>query len=427
MKRLLSVLVLLPILPALVTPAFADAPQAITDYTNNTLGMITAIAAAASALFIIIGGYFYFTSNGKPEQLEKGKRILKNTFIGLAIVFAAGVIVSTLTGAFNPASVGTNSGAVNVQDIQAVKPSDGLTQVLIDAVSGFLQNVVQSATKPVMNGIIGYLTSTPSLMSNSVVLNFWKITVGIVDVLFVLVVALLGLRMMSAEALGFEEVELRQILPRIGLAFVGANMSLFLADFMVQTCNTLVKAILDSTGGLNQAFVTDAVNPTTLLTGTTPLITLVFLVLFLVVSIVLLFMYISRLIFLSLGAVLAPFIFLLWTLPKFADFAEIAVKSYLVTVFMIFVHVVVIQLASSFLALPTHTDSSIVSIAVAIGLFLALLKIPQVLMQMVFYTSGVGSLRRIGGHLINVISTDNTSSASRATSAVKKPRKVVHA
>ena len=39
-----------------------------------------------------------------------------------------------------------NAGAITVSEIQSVEPADGLTQVLIDAVSGFLQNIVQSGT-----------------------------------------------------------------------------------------------------------------------------------------------------------------------------------------------------------------------------------------------------------------------------------------
>lgn len=430
MKRVFAIFATTGLFLLNTTSAFAATSSAITDYTNNTVQLITLIAAASAVFFLVKGGYLYMSSSGKPESLESAKRTIRNAIIGLVIVIASGVIVSTLTGALGSASNSTNSGAINVSDIASVKPSDGLTQVLIDAVSGFLQNLVQSATAPIVNGIILYLTTTPSLLQNQVILNFWLVIVGITDSLFVAVVALLGLHFMSAESLGFEEVELKRLLPRIALTFLGANVSLFLADYAIVTCNALVKAVLDSTGGINKAFVTNAINPASLSSGTTPLITLVFLILFLVVSIVLLLMYISRLIFISLGAVLAPFIFLLWTLPKFSDFAEIAVKTYLVTVFMIFVHVVVIQLASSFLALPSNTNSSLISIAVGIGLFLALIKIPQALMQMVFYTSGLSSLKRMGGQIMNVMSTDNSSSETRAeavSGAVKTPRRRVAA
>jgi len=262
-----------------------------------------------------------------------------------------------------------------------------------------------------------------------VIRNFWLVSLGIVDTLFVLIVALLGLQVMSASTFGFEEVELRQLLPRIGIAFLGANTSLFLANYVIITCNALVKGMLNSTGGLNHAWIVDAINPATLITGTTPLIILIFLILFLIVSIVLLFMYISRLIMISLGAVLSPFIFMLWTLPKFSDFASIAVKTYFVTVFMVFVHVVIIQLAGSFLALPDHTENSFISVAVAIGLFFTLLKTPSLMMQMVFYASKNGSLKKFGNQVINVVSANKSSSATRAASkaVVKMPRKVIGA
>ncbi len=407
------------------------ASSIITDYANSTVQLITLIATTAAVFFLVKGGFLYMTSKGSPDALESAKKTIKNALIGLVLVLASGVIVSILSNALSSQQGGTNTGAIGMTQIEAVKPADGLTQVLIDAVSGFLQNIVQSATKPIVDGIMGYLTTTPSLLNNQVIMNFWLVILGITDSLFVVVVAFLGLHFMSAESLGFEQVELKHILPRIGLAFLGANVSLFLADYAVTTCNALVRAVLDSTGGINQAFIVNASNPTSIITGTTPLITLIFLVLFLIISIVLLLMYISRLIFLSLGAVLSPLIFLLWTIPKFADFAEISIKTYLVTLFMIFVHVVVIQLASSFISLPSHTDSSLISLVVGIGLFLALLKIPSVLMQMVFYTTGVGSFRKMGGQIMNVITSNNSSSVTRGEAAsggrVKTPRRRVAA
>jgi len=317
---------------------------------------------------------------------------------------------------------------VSVVNITAVEPSDGLTQVLIDAVAGFIQNIVESSTAPIVDGILGYLTTTPTLLGNDVVRNFWLISVGIADSLFILVVALMGLQIMSASTFGFEEVKIRELLPKLGLTFLGINLSLFLADYAIITCNTLVKVLLDSTGGLNHAWIVNAFNPSAVISGTTPLIILIFMVLFLIVSIVLLFMYISRLIFISLGAVLSPFIFLLSALPKFSDFAFIAVKTYLVSVFIVFVHVVIIQLASSFLTLPGHSENSLISIAVGIGLFITLLKTPNLMMQMVMYTSNSSSFKKLGNQIINVMTTDNASLASRTQArnlGAKIPKKVV--
>lgn len=429
MIMLLKIFAVLPVLLVFAPPVFA-VDKAISDYTSTTLTMITAISTAAAVFFLVKGGYSYMTSSGRPDSLESAKRTIKNALIGLVLVLASGLLVSVLTNAIGASPNNASTPAISITEIESAKPAGGLTVVLTDAISGVVQLIITSAAKPVMDGVIGYLTTTPSLLNNKVIMNFWLIILGITDSLFVVVVALMGLRFMSAESLGFGETELKNVLPRIGLAFLGANVSLFLADYAIQTANALVTAVLNSTGGLSQSLLTAAVNPVAGLTNTTPFITLIFLLLFLIVSIVLLFMYITRLIFISLGAVLSPLVFLLWTIPKFSDFAEISIKSYLVTVFMVFVHVVVIQLASAFLTLPSGGSNSLVSIAVGIGLLFSLLKIPQVLMQMVFYTSGVRSLSKMGGHLINVMTTDNKASMSRAEAgkgAIKVPRKVIHA
>ena len=407
-------------------------PVEITEYTNNTLSIITAIAGIASILFLIKAGYQYLTSSGNPQALISAKKTIRSAMIGLILVLASGVLISLFNNALSLSSTNGSASAISIAPINSIKPTDGLTQVLIDAVSAFMQNIVESATKPIVDGIFGFLTTTPSLLSNQVIVNFWLVSLGIVDSLFVVVAAILGLHLMSADTFGFEEVDIKQILPRLGLYFLGANVSLFLADYAIITCNALVSAVLNSTGGLSHSWVINIINPATPISGTTPLITLIFLVIFIIVAIVLLFMYITRLIFVSLGAVLSPFIFLLWTIPKMSDFAEIATKSYLAAVFVVFVHVVIIQLAASFLALPEQSNNSLISIAVGIGLFLTLLKVPSLMTNMMFYSSGNGKLRKLGGQIINVITADNSSSTSRSRAAssrqqpVKDPRRVVH-
>jgi hypothetical protein len=428
LKLLLAILLMFFIFP---TPVFAqETSPEIVNFTNSTLQIITLISAAAAVFFLIKSGYTYITSTGKPDALESAKNTFRNALIGLVLVLSANVVVSVFKSSLNPTELSSNQQAVEIININTAEPSEGLTQVLIDAIGGFIQNIVESATEPIVNGVIGFLTTTPSLLNNSVIKNFWLVSVGIVDTLFVLVIALTGLQVMSATTFGFDEVDLKQILPRLGLSFLAANTSLFLFDYVVVASNALVKGVLDSTGGLNRAFIVDAINPSTFISGSTPMVILIFLVLFLIVTIVLLLMYISRLIFIALGAVLSPFIFLLWSMPRFSDFASIAFKTYFVSVFIVFVHVVIIQLAGSFLALPDHSENSLVSIAVAIGLFFTLLKTPSLMMQMIMYTSNNGTFRKLGTQIINVMSTDqasNTAKASQTKEAVKTPRKVVNA
>lgn len=391
----------------------------ITNFTSDTLRIITTLASLAAVFFLVKGGFGYITSSGNPEGLEDAKKTIRNALIGLTVVLASGLIVSVFRNAVNSVPPTGSGSAISITQIVPEKPAEGLTQVLIDAVSSFIQNVVESATKPIVNGIIGFLTTTPSLLGNSVVSNFWLVSLGIVDSLFVIVTALLGLQLMSATTLGFEEIEFRLLLPRIGIAFLGANISLFLTDYVITAGNALVTTVLNATGGLNHAWIVDALNPTSLVLGGTPLITLIFLVLFLIIAVVLLLMYISRLILISVAGALSPFVFLLWAIPKFAGFAEIAIKSYFVTVFTVFIHVVIIQLASSFLTIPGNSNNSLVSIAVAIGLFATLLKTPSLAMEMVMYSSKNETFKKVGRQIINIVHAGANSTQDKIKTVQK--------
>ena len=409
--------------------AFAAGNTEIANFTNQTLSVLIIIASAACTFFLIKGGYAYITSTGKPDSLEHAKTTIRNAILGLVVVLGAAVISSLLNNAFTTPTSGLTSGQISLTPIMPSTPTGGLTQILLDAISGFLQNIVQSATKPLTDGIISFLTTTPSIVSNSVIFNFWLVIVGITDSLFALVIALLGFHLMSASTFGFGEIEFKNLLPRVGLAFLAANTSIFLADWVVQSCNVLVSAVLHATGGINNALISNAFDPATLATGAAPLIILIFMILFVILAIVLLLFYVSRLIIIALGAVLSPLIFLLWTVPKFTDFAEISIKTYITTVYTIFVHVVIIQLATAFLAIPGQVGTnSLISILVGIGLLFTLLKTPSIMMQLVFYTAGNGMVRKVGGQIINVITTDKSAArAVEQAGAVSTPRKVIKA
>lgn len=432
MKIMLSFIGIVFLLLAFPTHAHAAFGNSdVSNFVNQTLSALLVIASLASAFFLIKGGYSYMTSNGKPENLEHAKHTIKNALIGLVIILSATVFQSMLMSAFTTPSANTTVSQINLTPIEPATPSNGLTQVLLDAIAGFMQNIVQSATKPLIDGIISMITTTPSLINNSVIFNYWLVILGITDSLFVLLIAILGFQFMSASTFGFDEIELKHLLPRIGLAFLGANISIFLADWIVLSGNTLIKALLNATGGLTSAWVLNAFDPASLANKTFPIITLIFMLLFVILAIVLLLLYISRLIVIALGAVLSPLIFLLWAMPRASDFAEITIKSYIVSVYTVFIHVAIIQLASAFLAIPGQQGvNPLISILVAIALFVTLLKTQSIMMQFVFYNTGRGMIRKIGGQIVNVVSTNNKSSATNAEAVqktAKTSRKVVAA
>jgi hypothetical protein len=166
-------------------PSYAATNAEVANFSSQTLTTLIVLASLVSVLFLIKGGYQYITSSGKPDALEGAKITIRNAIIGLVLVLSAGIISSLLNTAFTTPAVPENAQQLQLKPIVPVEPKAGLTQVMLDAINGFLQNVVQSATKPLADGIISFLTTTPSVVSNSVIFNFWLIILGIADALFV--------------------------------------------------------------------------------------------------------------------------------------------------------------------------------------------------------------------------------------------------
>lgn len=428
LRLLATSIVLMLTMPTVV---FAANNTDASNYTSQTLSILIPLASLACAFFLIRGGFLYITSSGNPQNLEHAKKTLCNALIGLVIVISASVLSSILTQAFFTPQNSSSATAIALSPIQPVSPQNGLTQVLLDAMTGLLQNIIQSGTKPITSGIISFLTVTPSFLSNSVIFNFWLIMVGIVDSLFAIGIALLGFHIMSASTFGFDEIEFKHLLPRIGGAFLLANTSLILIDWVMSLCNMLIQTVLNATGGIDHAWVLNAFDPSVLSSGPnagaeSALITLIFMLLFMVLAILLLLFYTSRLIVLAVGAVLAPFICLLFVLPGLSDFAKIAMRAYLVTIFTVFIHVVIIQLASSFLTIPGQSGTnSLMSIIVGIATLFTLLKSPAVIFEFAFFSASSGALKKMGGQLMHVISASRAqSNAIDMSGSVTKRRTV---
>jgi hypothetical protein len=420
MKKIISAFLFAAMISVIPSVAFAASNTEVASFANDAFRSIVALASIAAVFFLIRGSYIYITSTGKPEALDEAKQTIKKALIGLVIVVGAGVFSSLLSGALTqPSSTGVGT-TLNLTPIQPATQDGSLAQILLDAISGFLQNIIQSATKPITDGIIWFLTSTPPLATNSVVFNFWLIIVGIADSLFVLVIALLGFHVMSASTFGFEELSLKALLPRIGLAFLLANTSIFLIDWVVALCQTLISAVLHATGGIGQAWILNAFDPVSLITGSTTMITLIFMLIFVVLAIALLLFYISRLIILAFGAVISPLLCLLWLFPRMTGFVSNAVNMYFVTIFSIFIHVVIIQLASSFLTIPGQEGANpIISILIGVAMLSILLKSTATAAQLALSSQTTGAVKKLGGQLLNVISPASSGTAKAASQSVR--------
>ena len=233
------------ILPVSMT-FFADASGAVTamrEYVWPTMKVLASLAAIASVFFIVNAGYLYMTSSGKPEKLEHAKHVLKNALLGLVIVIAAITLTSILTNAYGTPQAAGNATLPSLEAIPATNTDSGLVDILIKAVTGFLNTIIQTIASPFLGALDYFTKSTPLMAQNPSVFNFWLAMVGIADVLLIIVIALIGFHVMSASTFGFEEIEFKHLLPRIGLIFLLMNTSIFFIDGIIALSNALIAAV----------------------------------------------------------------------------------------------------------------------------------------------------------------------------------------
>jgi len=388
----------------------ADTSGAISvmrDYIAPTIQLLVGIASIACVFFLVHGGYLYITSRGNPESLENAKRILRNALIGLVLVIGAATLTTILSSAYgNP----SNTAGASLPNLQAIQPQDvgnGLVEVLIRAVTGFLNNIIQTAAAPFLLALNYFTKETPLMASNSGVFNLWLAMVAITDVLFILIVALLGFHVMSAASFGFDELEFKHLLPRIGLAFLLINTSIFFIDAVIQLSNVLITAAGKITGTISVWVTLTAVVKES---GGQGAAALLVMLAFLIFAVILLVYYVGRIVVLFLGAVLSPFVIALWLVPSFRDFSVSAIKTYIMTIFVLFVHVVTLMLAATLFAGMSATDGNnqvpnvLMSMVIGLATVLTLLKTQGVMMQFSYVGMGARNAHKLGSQFMNGVS-----------------------
>jgi TRAP-type C4-dicarboxylate transport system permease small subunit len=81
-------------------PAFAanggDVGQVET-FIKSVIKVVSGLAGLIATGFFVVGGFIYITSSGNPERLDKAKRTMMYSAIGLAITIAAFVISNIVT------------------------------------------------------------------------------------------------------------------------------------------------------------------------------------------------------------------------------------------------------------------------------------------------------------------------------------------
>jgi hypothetical protein len=401
----------------------ADASGAVSvmrEYVAPTIRTLAALAAIVCTFFIVNAGYLYMTSSGKPEALEHAKRVLRNAILGLVIVLSAATLTSILSNAYGQPAGGQAATLPSLQAIPQEDVSNGLVDVLIKAVTGFLNAIIQAVATPFLAALEYFTKGTPLMAENSSVFNLWLAIVGMTDILFVVVLALIGFHVMSAASFGFDEIEFKHMLPRIGLVFLLLNTSIFFIDGIIELSNALISAIGKVAGS---ASPWDSLSAVVEGAGGQGLAALLLMLAFLIFSVMLLVYYIGRLVTLFIGAVISPLVILVWLVPGFRDFSETAIKTYITTIFILFVHVVILQLAASlFTGMATtgndRLPDTLMALVVGLATVMALLKTQGVMMQFSYASMGARNMRMLGGQFMNGVSYMTGKGKAVATKGV---------
>ncbi|CAN5395292.1 hypothetical protein BH09PAT4_BH09PAT4_00080 [soil metagenome] len=400
----------------------ADTSGAVTamrDYVAPTIRTLAALAAIACTFFMVNSGYLYMASSGQPDKMAHAKHILRNAVLGLVIVLSAATLTSLLTHAYGSPHHVANAALPNLQAIPPADVSNGLIDVLIKAVTGFLNNIIQAVAAPFLVALDYFTKATPLMAENSSVFNLWLAIVGMTDVLFAVILALIGFHVMSAASFGFDEIEFKHLLPRIGLVFLLLNTSIFAIDGIVELSNALIIAIGKVSGASS---VWETLTSVVKESGGQGLAGLLMMLAFLIFSVILLVYYVGRLVTLFIGAVLSPLVVLVWLVPGFRDFSETAIKTYISTIFVLFVHVVILQLAASLFTGMSVTSGNnvpdtLMAMVVGLATVMALLKTQSVMMQFSYVSMGARNARQLGGQFMNGVSY-MTSKGKAGVSAV---------
>lgn len=98
-KKLITITVFTTSFFLLATPALAASADVtkIETFIKSVIQVLVTLAGLVSAGFFVWGGVGYITSSGNPETLERSKKTILYSAIGLAIVLGAFVLTNVVS------------------------------------------------------------------------------------------------------------------------------------------------------------------------------------------------------------------------------------------------------------------------------------------------------------------------------------------
>ncbi len=109
MKKLIVLQSLFVTSLIVASPAFAQSADVskITNFIQSIIAILVTLSGLVATGFFVWGGFSYITSTGNPESLDRSKKTIFYSAIGLAIVFGAfvfsNIVTQVATSAFGAA------------------------------------------------------------------------------------------------------------------------------------------------------------------------------------------------------------------------------------------------------------------------------------------------------------------------------------
>jgi hypothetical protein len=82
-----------------MAPAFADTAgvSSVDSFIKSVIQVLAGLAGLIATGFIVWGGFGYITSSGNPEHMDRSKKTILFSALGLSITFGAFVLSNIVT------------------------------------------------------------------------------------------------------------------------------------------------------------------------------------------------------------------------------------------------------------------------------------------------------------------------------------------
>lgn len=299
-------------------------------------------------------------------------------------------------------------------------PGQWVQQTLLAALTAALSGLV-SALQSVLNWASGlgassfnFITRTPpegSYQSASVV-TLWTWVVGVADAALALLTLWGGYNVIVRHALGARYASAMELLPRLALAALAANLSLLFSSFFVDLNNALCAGVgqVSLPGYSAMSAVSSAQSAAQDVAG------LLLALIYGIVGLLLVLQMLLRLALLDLLIVAAPLGLLCWALPQTQAWSRLWTSTFVATALVQFLQILTLRLGAALILQPTpgRLDTAVLTLLVGIADLYLTFKLPGMLRAWALRSIGAASM---GGLMEQGIVMVRAASAVAATLA----------